>query len=140
MKLSVLWLHRVSLQCVISRCITLTIFQGEHMSQRLVANGLASVFMVAALPVFANALMVDLGVRGSLRYCQYSNQKIYTLSASDPCPPSVADRPAGNGRGTGLLRGESPDGDSKLCSYNVNGVERTLRIDNTATCPINQSF
>lgn len=81
--------------------------------------------------------MMDLGV---LRYCQYSNQKIYTLSASDPCPASVADRPVGNGRGTGLLRGESPDGDRKLCSYNVNGVERTLRIDNTATCPINQSF
>ncbi|MBX9849587.1 MAG: hypothetical protein K2X64_09860 [Rhodocyclaceae bacterium] len=111
------------------------------MRQRSVVTGLALVIISAvSAPAFANALLGDLGVRGIFRYCQYSNQKIYTVNASDPCPPSVADRPPSDGRGTGLLRGEVPEGDTKLCVYNVNGVERTARIGATASCPLNQAF
>jgi hypothetical protein len=102
--------------------------------------------VVAALAVSApalaatHALEADYGVRGILHYCKYANGKIYTVDASEPCPASVQDRPAGNGKGIGNLKGESHDGNAKFCLYNVNGVERHVRMDATANCPLNYEF
>jgi hypothetical protein len=86
------------------------------------------------------SLNADLGVRGILRYCEYSDGKVYTLDASKPCPASVPNQPAPTGRGTGNLMGEEHDGGTKLCIYNVSGMERRHRIDANGLCPLNHTF
>lgn len=96
------------------------------------------------LPVTAFAwtyhLQGDLGVRGLVRYCRYSNGAVYTVNATDICPISIEDSAPGFGQGQGFLQGEYQDGMTKVCIYDVRGERRALRLPSTALCPLNPRF
>ena len=85
-------------------------------------------------------LQADLGVRGLMRYCKYSNGKIYTVNATELCPISIEDSAPGFGRGQGFLQGEYQDGMTKVCIYDVLGERRALRLPSTSLCPLNPKF
>jgi hypothetical protein len=82
----------------------------------------------------------DLGVRGVMRYCKYSNGKIYTVNAVEICPLSIEDSAPGFGQGQGFLQGEYQDGMTKVCIYQVLGERRALRLPSTSICPLNPQF
>lgn len=86
------------------------------------------------------SLDTDYGVRGALHYCRYSNGKVYAFEAGKECPGTMAEPPDRGGRGTGYLKSEAHEGDSKLCIYNVSGMERSIRVTSFANCPLNQEF
>ena len=102
------------------------------------------VFCILTTPLNALAwtyyLEADLGVRGLMRYCKYSNGRIYTVNAVEICQLSVEDSAPGFGQGQGFLQGEYQDGMTKVCVYQVLGEKRALRIPSTSICPLNPSF
>jgi len=85
-------------------------------------------------------LQGDLGVRGLMRYCKYSNGKIYTVNSIEICPITTEDSAPGFGQGQGFLQGEYQDGMTKICMYDVLGERRALRLPSTSLCPLNQRF
>lgn len=82
----------------------------------------------------------DLGVRGVMRYCKYSNGKVYTINAVEICQISIEDSAPGFGQGQGFLKGEYQDGMTKVCVYDVLGQQKGLRISSTSICPIAPKF
>lgn len=102
------------------------------------------VFAISILPVPALAwtyyLQEDLGVRGQVHLCKYSNGKVYTVNAIDLCPMSLEDSAAGFGQGQGFLEGEYQDGMTKVCFYQVLGEKKAIRLSSTSLCPLNQTF
>ena len=102
------------------------------------------VFYSLALPLPAFAwtyfLQGDLGVRGLVRYCKYSNGKIYTVNSTEICPISIEDSAPGLGQGQGFLVGEYQDGMTKVCIYNVLGEKRARRLPSASLCPLNSQF
>ena len=97
-----------------------------------------------AMPLDALAwtyyLEADLGVRGLMQYCKYSNGKIYTVNAVEICQISVEDSAPGFGQGQGFLKGEYQDGMTKVCIYEVLGERKALRVNGTSICPLNPKF
>jgi hypothetical protein len=85
-------------------------------------------------------LQADLGVRGLMRYCRYSNGRTYTVNATEICPISTEDSSPGFGQGLGFLQGEYLDGMTKVCVYNVLGERKAIRLPSTSLCPLNQQF
>ena len=85
-------------------------------------------------------LIKDLGVNGVMRYCQYSNGKVYAVNAAEICQISVEDSAPGFGQGQGFLKGEYQDGMTKVCVYDVLGEQRGLRLSSTSLCPLNPKF
>jgi hypothetical protein len=82
----------------------------------------------------------DLGVKGVMRYCKYSNGKVYAVNAVDICQISIEDSTPGFGQGQGFLKGEHQDGMTKVCVYDVLGEQKGLRISSTSICPLNPKF
>lgn len=99
-----------------------------------------------ALAFTANAqawthnLVEDLGVRGVMRHCKYSNGKIYAINAVEICQISIEDSAPGFGEGVGFLKGEYQDGMTKVCVYDVLGEQRAIRIASTSICPLGPTF
>ena len=89
---------------------------------------------------FTFFLQQDLGVRGFMHYCKYSNGKIYTVNATDLCAMSIDDAPPGMGQGQGFLQGEFQDGMTKVCVYEVLGQRKALRIGAAQLCPLSPRF
>src|SRR5215467_10147525 len=85
-------------------------------------------------------LEADLGVHGLVRYCKYSNGKIYTVNAVEICQLSIQDSAPGFGQGQGFLQGEYQDGMTKVCIYQVLGERKALRVPSTSLCPLNPKF
>ena len=85
-------------------------------------------------------LEADLGVRGVMRYCKYSNGKVYAVNATDLCQISIEDSAPGFGQGHGFLKGEYQDGMTKVCVYDVLGEQKALRISSTSICPLSPEF
>ncbi len=86
-------------------------------------------------------------VQGAIRYCKYSNNRVYTYNATDLCPVSVeTDDPPRMDTQTrsvsmsGQLTGEQQDGITKICTYSVMGRERSIRISSVGICPLTHSF
>lgn len=94
---------------------------------------------IAAMAAPQLTLTADLGTQGVFRYCEYSNGKTYAVDSGKTCPASMQE-PAANGKGIGILRGESHEGTSKLCVYRVSGQDRSIRVESDANCPLNQEF
>lgn len=92
-----------------------------------------------AIPVY---LTKDLGVKGVMRYCQYSNGKIYTVNATELCEMSVEEGGPlpQSGQTVGFLAGEYQDGMTKVCVYDVLGEKKAIRLNSTSLCPLNQKF
>jgi hypothetical protein len=103
----------------------------------LVFYGLAMPFPAFAWTYY---LQGDLGVRGLVRYCKYSNGKIYTVNSIEICPISIEDSAPGFGQGQGFLIGEYQDGMTKVCIYDVLGEKRARRLPGTSLCPLNSQF
>lgn len=82
----------------------------------------------------------DLGVRGVMRHCKYSNGKVYAVNAAEICKISIEDSAPGFGQGQGFLKGEYQDGMTKVCVYDVLGEQKALRIGSTSICPLNPRF
>ena len=100
-------------------------------------------FALALAPgahAWTHNLVKDLGVRGVMRYCQYSNGKVYAVNAAEICEISIEDSAPGFGQGQGFLKGEYQDGMTKVCVYDVLGEQRALRINSTSLCPLNPKF
>lgn len=95
-----------------------------------------------SLPAFAMTyfLQADLGVRGLMRYCKYSNGQTYTVNSTELCSMSIEDAAPGFGRGAGFLQGEYQDGMTKVCVYQVLGERRALRLRSVDLCPLNPRF
>ena len=89
---------------------------------------------------WAHNLVEDLGVRGVMRYCKYSNGKVYTVNAAEICQVSIEDSAPGFGRGQGFHKGEYQDGMTKVCVYDVLGEQRSIRVDGTSICPLDPKF
>lgn len=89
---------------------------------------------------WTHSLKEDLGVRGTMRYCKYSNGQTYTVNAAEICKISIEDSAPGIGRGKGFLKGEYQDGMTKVCVYDVMGEKRALRLNSTSLCPLNPDF
>jgi hypothetical protein len=90
----------------------------------------------------ANAITVflqgDLGTKGTMRYCKYSDGKIYTVDATDLCELSIE---ASSFGGVGTLVGEKEsDGLNKVCVYDVMGERRAIRVSSVSICPLSQNF
>ena len=85
-------------------------------------------------------LVEDLGVRGVMRYCKYSNGKVYTVNAAEICQISIEDSAPGFGQGQGFFKGEYQDGMTKVCVYDVLGERRAIRVNTTSICPLNPKF
>ena len=100
---------------------------------------LVSVSLAQAMPVY---LVKDHGVNGVVRNCQYSNGKIYSVNATDLCELSIEDGGPlpQSGQTLGFLSGESQDGMTKVCVYDVLGQRRAIRLNASALCPLNQKF
>ena len=102
--------------------------------------GLMTLLVVSnaeALPIF---LSQDLGVKGLMRYCKYSNGKIYTVNATDLCELSIEDGMQSSGQATGFLAREYEDGMTKVCVYDVLGEKKALRLSSASLCPLNAKF
>jgi hypothetical protein len=99
---------------------------------------------ISLLPPHVSAwthqLEQDLGVKGVMRYCKYSNGKIYTVNAAEICQISIEDSAPGFGQGTGFLKGEYQDGMTKVCVYDVMGEKKALRLSSTSICPLGPQF
>jgi hypothetical protein len=89
---------------------------------------------------WTHSLVKDLGVKGVMRYCQYSNGKVYAVNAVDICKISIEDSAPGFGRGQGFLKGEYQDGMTKVCIYDVLGETKSLRVGGTTICPAAPKF
>lgn len=85
-------------------------------------------------------LVEDLGVRGVMRHCKYSNGKVYAINAAEICQISIEDSAPGFGQGHGFLKGEYQDGMTKVCVYDVLGEQRAIRINSTSMCPLDPKF
>jgi hypothetical protein len=85
-------------------------------------------------------LVEDLGVRGVMRNCKYSNGKVYAVNAAELCQISIEDSAPGFGQGQGFLKNEYQDGMTKVCVYDVLGEQRAIRINSTSICPLGPKF
>jgi hypothetical protein len=84
-------------------------------------------------------LQSDLGVRGLMRYCKYSNGKVYTVNSTDLCQMSVEEGLPTRGA-VGFLQGEYMDGMTKVCVYDVLGQRQALRVGGVELCPLGPRF
>jgi len=83
-------------------------------------------------------LQSDLGVNGSIRYCRYSDGKVYTFNALDFCEMAINTNDA---MGIGDLVGEKKSDDmNKICIYDVMGEKKSIRVSIVSLCPISQKF
>ena len=101
--------------------------------------------LFAALPASAMTyyLKKDLGVRNMQHLCLYSNDKVYSLNATDMCPMSVEDDSIGRSKATpqtGFKSGEYADGMTKVCVYDVLGKTEEVRFPLTTLCPLTYKF
>ena len=101
---------------------------------------LGSVLGVSSATAWTHSLEQDLGVKGVMRYCKYSNGKVYAVNAAEICQISIEDSAPGFGEGHGSLIGEQADGMTKVCVYNVMGEKKGLRINSTSMCPLSPTF
>lgn len=86
-------------------------------------------------------LQQDLGIRGNMRYCKYSNGKIYSVNATDLCEMQIEEGGVPTQRGTmGFYLGEYQDGMTKVCIYNVLGNKRAVRLNSYEVCPPSAEF
>jgi hypothetical protein len=85
-------------------------------------------------------LQQDMGIEGNYRYCKYSDGKVYTVNSTSLCKLQVEGSAPGFGVGVGFLKGERPDGMSKVCIYDVLGEKKGLRIDAATLCPLTKNF
>jgi hypothetical protein len=109
-----------------------------------IPSKLLSITFVLACMTNAQAwthnLVEDLGIRGVMRYCKYSNGKIYTVNATEICQISIEDSAPGFGQGQGFLKGEYQDGMTKVCVYDVLGEQRAIRVNSISICPLNPNL
>ncbi len=93
-------------------------------------------------PLFGWTLFLqeDLGIRGNVRLCKYSDGKIYSFNATSLCKLQVEGSAPGFGVGMGLLIGERQDGMTKICFYDVLGERKGVRVDAVSLCPLNHRF
>ena len=101
------------------------------------------IFIACASPpawAITHFLKSDLGVKGALRHCSYSNGRTLRVNSAETCPPSVEDSATGMGHGVGTLQGEHRDGGNKVCVYQVFGERRGMRVSATQICPLNAKF
>jgi hypothetical protein len=85
-------------------------------------------------------LQLDLGVKGNVRYCKYSDGKTYTFNSMSLCQPSLDVSAPGMGVGMGSLKGEYLDGMTKVCVYDVLGEKKAIRVGAANLCPLTQKF
>jgi hypothetical protein len=114
---------------------------GEMMTtlRQLFSVTFALVFTTNA-QAWTHNLVEDLGIRGVMRYCKYSNGMVYAVNAADICQISIEDSAPGFGQGQGFLKGEYRDGMTKVCVYDVLGERRAVRINSTPICPLGPKF
>ena len=110
------------------------------MNKAKLAVACYGVLLATGAQAWTHNLVEDLGVKGVMRYCKYSNGKIYTINAAEICKISIEDSAPGFGEGPGFLIGEQQDGMTKVCIYNVNGEKKGMRVDGTSICPLNPKF
>jgi hypothetical protein len=104
-------------------------------------NSIFVIFSLLSFQAFGMTyyLQQDLGVKGNMRYCKYSNGSTYTFNATDLCEISIEE--GSSTRNTkGFLKGEYQDGMTKVCVYDVLGEKRAARVDSVALCPLSQDF
>lgn len=89
---------------------------------------------------YATFLQLDLGVKGNVRYCKYSDGKTYTFDSMSLCKLSIEVSAPGMGVGTGFLKGERLDGITKVCVYDVLGEKKSIRVGAANLCPLTQKF
>ena len=85
-------------------------------------------------------LQLDLGVKGNVRYCKYSDGKTYTFDSMSLCQPSIQASAPGMGVGNGFLVGEYLDGMTKVCVFDVLGEKKATRVGAANLCPLTQKF
>ncbi len=100
-----------------------------------------TLFFVVDAQSMTYFLVKDLGIQGFMRYCKYSDGKIYTVNSTELCELSIETGgvPTG-GQTTGFLAGEYEDGMTKVCIYDVLGDKRALRLNSTSLCPLSAKF
>jgi len=103
---------------------------------------LLAVFLSTPLPTLAWTLFLqnDLGVKGNMRYCKYSDGKIYSFNSIELCRLSIEGSAPGLGRGVGFLNREYIDGMTKVCVYDVLGERKAKRVNSTDLCPLTINF
>lgn len=116
-----------------------------RLSMKYFACALLFGAIVAAMPASAMTyyLKKDLGVRNMEHLCLYSNDKVYSLNATELCPLSVEDDSIGRSKATpqtGFKSGEYADGMTKVCVYNVLGKSEQVRFPSTSLCPLTYKF
>ena len=81
----------------------------------------------------------DLGVHGLFHLCRYSDGRVYSFNATQPCPLdfSTPSLPSGV---VGMKIGEYQDGMTKVCLYDVMGNREAIRISAAALCPLSHTF
>lgn len=103
-------------------------------------NATLSLAFAFSAQAWTHNLVEDLGVRGVMRQCKYSNGKVYAVNAAEICQISIEDSAPGFGKGQGFLKGEYEDGMTKVCVYDVLGEKRAIRINITSICPLDPIF
>lgn len=112
----------------------------------LISILLASVISATPVAALTAYFQRDLGTENFMRYCQYSNGKVYTVESTDLCPMSVeAGMDYGSRSGSsfgmmGMKKGEYVDGMTKVCIYDVLGEDKAVRVQNFELCPISPRF
>ncbi len=110
------------------------------MGMRLVI-AIAAIALAQPAAAMTYFLSSDLGVEGFMRYCEFSDGKVYTVNSTELCPMSIevggAPTPSGI---MGFKKGEYQDGMTKVCVYDVLGSERAVRVDSYELCPISPQF
>lgn len=98
------------------------------------------VFALPSADAWTLFLQSDLGVRNNMRYCKYSDGKLYAFDSMTLCPMSIEGSAPGMGKGVGFLKGERIDGMTKLCVYDVLGEKKAKRLNSYDICPLTVNF
>lgn len=121
-------------------CIALEPFETTMTTPLRFFSTTIALAIATSAHAWTHNLVKDLGVRGVMRHCQYSNGKVYTVNAAEICQISIEDSDPGFGQGQGFLKGEHQDGMTKVCVYDVQGEQRAIRINSTSLCPLGPKF
>jgi hypothetical protein len=110
------------------------------MKNKIAVSAVILVFCNVNAFAMTYSLQQDLGVKGLMRYCKYSNGQVYTFESTDLCEVTIEDTAPGMGKGTGFLAGEYEEGMTKICVYDVLGEKRLIRQNGVSICPVSFRF
>lgn len=111
---------------------------------RLTVYILVTMALVSPAGAISAFFQRDLGVKGFMRYCEFSDGNVYTVNSTELCPMSIdvgnSYSFGGGSSVTGFKAGEYQDGMTKVCVYDVLGDQKAIRVDSFELCPLTQEF